>query len=125
MTNNIVNIEIDIIKGGVNIAIDRAQTSVGYLAYGIIAGALKAYYTHKVCKRIAELLAVSANISKSVEVTPNDIDYIAVANRIYMGVRALFDGFPEQGFEVKRCCKYIINELAIPACPIEDNDEVK
>ena len=106
-----------------NIAIDREQTSVSFFAHGIIAGALKAYYTHRACKRIGEMLAVNAGLSKAAEVEQSDIAFITVANRIYIGIRELFYNFVEREAEVKRCCKLIINELSVPACPVDHDDE--
>lgn len=116
MTDNIVNIEIDIMEGGVNIAIDRAQTSVGFLAFGIISGALKAFYAEYACENIAKYLAVAAGLKDdTVEVNSYDYKYIAVANKILAGVRELFAGFEFYEFEVARCCRYIYDDLLIPS----------
>lgn len=116
MNDNIVNIEIDTIEGGVNIAIDRAQTSIGFLAFGIISGALKAFYNQHACGIIANFLSVAAGFrTGAVEVDSIDYKYFVVANKILAGVRKLFDGFADYDYEVARCCRYIYDELQIPS----------
>ena len=118
MTDHIVNIEIDTIEGGVNIAIDRAQTSIGFLAFGIISGALKAFYAEHACETIAKYLAVAAGLrDDAVEVNSADYKYLIVANKVLAGVRQLYDGFDNYDFEVARCCRYIYDDLHFPSSP--------
>ena len=125
MNNDIVTIDIDNFENGITIAIDRSQTSVGFLAFGIISGALKAFYNFDTCKRIATFLAVSAGLNKGIEATQEDVPYISVANKVHLGIRKLFDGFDVDDIEieVKRCCRYIIDELNIAASDIVYTDE--
>lgn len=114
--NNIVNIEIDTLEGGANISIDRAQTSVGFLAFGIISGSLKAFYNHYACCLIARYLSVAAGFRKGgVEMDSDQYRYAVVANKILAGVRQLFEGFEDYEFEVARCCRYIYDELLLPS----------
>lgn len=116
MTDHIVNIEIDTLEGGVNIAIDRAQTSVAFLAFGIISGALKAFYADHACETIAKYLAVAAGLrDDAVEINSADYKYLIVANKVLAGVRQLFDGFDNYDFEVALCCRYIYDDLQIPS----------
>ena len=112
MNDNIVIIEIDTFEGGASLAIDSSQTSTE-LNYGIIAGALKALYSPLGCKLIADYLSVSAGLKKSIEFYHEHTPFMLIANRVLDGIKQLFKGYDDYDFEVKRCCRYIIDELTM------------
>lgn len=120
MNANIVKINFDTIDGShideeLTIAIDREQTAAIFM-HGIIAGAVKAFYNQNACNSIAKFLAVVSGLKKrGVKIDGGEIKYIYVANKIFIGVTKLFDGYKNHDFEVKLCCRYIIDELAIAA----------
>lgn len=113
MNDNIVTIEIDTFEGGASFAIDRTQTSIVGLTHGIIAGALKAFYSPLGCKLIADYLSVSAGLKKSIEFYHEHTPFMLIANRVLDGIKQLFKGYDDYDFEVKRCCRYIIDELTM------------
>lgn len=113
MNDNIVKIEIDTFIGGASLAIDSTQTSIVSLVHGIIAGALKALYSPLGCKLIADYLSVSAGLKKSTEFYHEHTPFLLTANRVLAGIKQLFEGYDDYDFEVKRCCRYIIDELTI------------
>lgn len=112
MNDNIVIIEIDTFEGGASLAIDSSQTSTE-LNYGIIAGALKALYSPLGCKLIADYLSVSSGLKKSTEFYHEHTSFLLTANRVLAGIKQLFEGYDDYDFEVKRCCRQIIDELTI------------
>lgn len=113
MNDDIITINLGVYNDdSMRIAIDRSQTSVLFVADGIISGALKSNYLYKNCKKIALFLAVCSGLKKSgVMFERDDIRYIELAGRILDAVKSLFKGFEDYDFEVKRCCRLIIDQL--------------
>lgn len=113
MYDNIIKIEIGTFVGDAYLAIDNTQTSIVRLAHGAIAGALKAVYSPLGCKLIADYLAVSSGLKKNITFYHEHIQFVLAANRILDGIKQLFDRYDDCDFEVKRCCRYIIDELTM------------